>query len=161
MKFFEDLRVGDRADVGSYTFTAEAIKSFAARFDPQPQYLDEAAATQTPSGRLCASGWHVACAWMKLRITSRQEELAAQRARGEPVATLGPSPGFRDLQWLAPVYPGDTISYATEIIGKRISIGRPGWGLMTSRNAGVNQNGEPVIVFFSSAFVERRPVRAP
>jgi acyl dehydratase len=155
MRFFEDLRVGERTEVGSYTFTAEAIKEFAARFDPQPHHLDEAAAA--PSGGLRASGWHVASAWMKVRIAYRDRENAAQLARGEPVAKLGPSPGFRDLQWLAPVYPGDTISYAAEIIGKRVSRSRPNWGLMTSRNTGANQNGEPVISFISSAFVERRP----
>ena len=33
----------------------------------------------------------------------------AMRARGEPVAALGPAPGFRELKWLKPVYVGDTI----------------------------------------------------
>jgi len=157
VKFFEDLCIGDKAEIGSHTFTAQDIKAFAARYDPQPHHLDEAAAAQTPFGRLRASGWHVACVWMKLRIASRDREDAAQRARGERVAKLGPSPGFRELKWLAPVYPGDTISYAAEIIDKRTSIGRPEWGLMTARNSGANQRGEPVISFVSSAFVERRP----
>jgi glycosyltransferase involved in cell wall biosynthesis len=39
----------------------------------------------------------------------------------------------------------------TPVIG-----GRVGWGLMTIRNSGVNQKGEPVISFVSVAFVERR-----
>jgi acyl dehydratase len=34
---------------------------------------------------------------------------------------------------------------------------RPGWGLVSSRNVGVNQRGEPVISFIGTAFVERRP----
>jgi acyl dehydratase len=157
MKYFEDLQIGEKTEVGSYTFTAESIKAFAARFDPQPQYLDDAAAARTPDRLLCASGWHVACAWMKLRIESRDREDAARRARGEAIARLGPSPGFRDLRWLAPVYPGDIVTYAAEIIDKRASLGRPGWGLLTSRNTGANQTGEPVIAFISSAFVERRP----
>jgi len=33
---------------------------------------------------------------------------------------------------------------------------RPGWGMIFMRNTGVNQHGEPVISFVSSAFVERR-----
>ena len=52
------------------------------------------------------------------------------RARGEAVATLGPSPGFRELKWLKPVYVGDTITYATEVVEKRASNSRPGWGLI-------------------------------
>ena len=35
MKFFDDIRVGEVSDLGRHTFTAEDIKSFAARFDPQ------------------------------------------------------------------------------------------------------------------------------
>jgi acyl dehydratase len=60
------------------------------------------------------------------------------------------------LKWLRPVYVGDTITYATEIVEKRASNSRPGWGLMWIRNSGVNQKGEPVISFVSVAFVERR-----
>jgi acyl dehydratase len=78
------------------------------------------------------------------------------RARGEAVAELGPSPGFRELKWLRPVYVGDTITYSTEIIEARASKSRPGWGLMRIRNSGVNQKGEPVISFISTAFVQRR-----
>jgi acyl dehydratase len=156
MKFFEDIRVGESAEIGRYTFTAEEIKAFAARFDPQPFHLDEAAAARSMFGRLCASGWHTACMWMRLLVDHRRREDDARRARGEPVATLGVSPGFRDLKWLSPVYPGDTITYATEVIDTRPSMSRPEWGIMTARNTGTNQRGEPVLSFVSSAFVERR-----
>ena len=37
---------------------ATAIKAFAARYDPQPFHLDEAAAAISPFGGLVASGWH-------------------------------------------------------------------------------------------------------
>jgi len=156
MKFFEDIKVGDRAEVGRHTFTADEIKKFATKFDPQPFHLDEAAAAKSNFGALCASGWHTASVWMGLMVEHNKREDAAQRARGEPVAALGPSPGFRELKWLKPVYVGDTITYATEIVETRASNSRPGWGLMSFRNTGVNQNNEPVISFISVAFVERR-----
>jgi acyl dehydratase len=156
MKFFEDIRVGETTEIGRHTFTAEEIKAFAARFDPQPFHLDEAAAAHSIFGRLCASGWHTACMWMRLLVDHRRREDDARRARGEPVATLGVSPGFRDLKWLSPVYPGDTVTYATEVIDTRPSMSRPEWGIMTARNTGTNQYGEPVLSFVSSAFVERR-----
>ena len=44
MKYFEDIAVGERVAVGRHTFTADEIKAFAARFDPQPFHVDEAAA---------------------------------------------------------------------------------------------------------------------
>jgi acyl dehydratase len=160
MRFFEDMRVGDRAEIGRHTFTIEEIKSFAQRFDPQPFHLDETAAAQSLFGALCASGWHTACMWMRLAVESRRREDDERRARGEPVAALGVSPGFRELRWLSPVYPGDTVTYATEIVELRPSASRPEWGIMTSRNTGTNQRGEPVLSFLSSAFVERKPWQA-
>jgi acyl dehydratase len=157
MKFFEDIQIGEKTEIGRYTFTADAIKAFAARFDPQPFHLDEAAAERSHFGRLCASGWHTACVWMRLVIEHRKREDDERRARGEEVAAVGVSPGFRDLKWLKPVYVGDTITYATEVTDKRSSLSRPQWGIMMSRNTGANQRGEPVLSFDSMAFIERRP----
>jgi acyl dehydratase len=159
MKFFEDIRIGERAEIGRHTFTADEIKAFAAQFDPQPFHLDEAAGERSLFGGLCASGWHTACVWMRLVIDHRQREDATRRARGEPVAALGPSPGFRDMQCPNPVHPGDTIAYATEVIAMRPSASRPEWGLVTMRNSGSNQHGKPVLSFVSTAFVARRPQR--
>ena len=156
MKFWDDIAVGDRIELGSHTLTADGIKTFARAFDPQPFHIDEAAAARSHFGALCASGWHTASLWMRLMVDYQRREDDAQRARGEAVAMLGPSPGFRELKWQKPVYVGDTVAYATEIVEKRASNSRPDWGLMSIRNTGVNQKGEPVISFISVAFVERR-----
>ena len=161
MKFFEDIRVGESDELGRHVFTAEEIKSFAARFEPQPFHLDEDAAARSHFGRLCASGWQTACVLMRLLIDLRRREDDARRARGEAVAQLGPSPGFRELQWLKPVYVGDTVAYRTEVVEARRSNSRPGWGVITVRNSGVNQNGEAVISFVSTAFVECRSATPP
>jgi acyl dehydratase len=156
MKFFEDIALGDTAAIGRHTFTADEIKAFAAQYDPQPFHLDEAAAARSHFGGLCASGWHVTCVWMRLMIDYRRREDAARRAQDKPVAALGVSPGFRDLEWPTPVYPGDTISYDQKAIDKRTSLTRPQWGILTAHNTGVNQRGELVLSFVSSAFIERR-----
>jgi acyl dehydratase len=161
MTFFEDIGVGETNNIGSHTFTAESIKAFAARFDPQPFHLDEASAARSPFGGLCASGWQTACVWMRLLIDYRRREDDERRARGEAVAKLGVSPGFRDLQWLKPVHAGDTVSYRTEVVETRVLNSRPEWGMIVSRNSGMNQHGEPVISFVSSVFVERRGARQP
>jgi acyl dehydratase len=156
MKYFEDIMIGERASFGSHTFTADEIKSFAARFDPQPFHTDETAAAQSPYGALIASGWHTIAVWMRLAMRYRQAEDETRRARGEPLAELGPSPGFRDLRWLKPVYVGDTIAFATEVVETRPSKSRPQWGLVFSRNTGTNQAGDIVISFIGSALAERR-----
>jgi acyl dehydratase len=156
VKYFEDIQVGDVFEVGRYTFTAEAIKAFAARFDPQPFHLDEAAAERSHFGALVASGWHTAVAWMRLMVDYRRRMAEAARARGEPVAGIGPALGFRELKWPKPVYVGDTIDYTSEVIEMRLSDSRPRAGLLTFRSIGVNQRGEPVLSLISTTFVERR-----
>ena len=160
MEYLEDVRIGVPTVVGRHTFTADAIKSFAARFDPQPFHLDEGEAARSLFGGLCASGWHSAVMWMRLTVDHHRRADEARRARGEPVAQLGLSPGFRELKWFKPVHVGDTITYATEVLATRISRSRPGWGLITIRNTGTNQAGELVLSFVSTAFVQRRPESA-
>ena len=156
MKFFEDIQVGDVCEVGRYTFTADNIKAFANRFDPQPFHIDEEAAARSHFGALVASGWHTALAWMRLMIDHRRRMDEAMLARGEPVASIGPALGFRELKWLKPVYVGDIIEYKSEVTELRLSNSRPRFGLMTFRSTGVNQNSEPVISLVSTTFVERR-----
>ena len=90
-------------------------------------------------------------------VDHRRALVEAARARGEPVAAMGPALGLRDLKWLKPVYVGDTIDYKSEVTELRPSGSRPGSGLMTIISTGINQNGEPVISFVSTTFVERRP----
>jgi acyl dehydratase len=160
MKYFEEIQVGDIYAVGRHTFSADEIKAFAQRFDPQPFHVDEAAGKRSHFGALCASGWHTALVWMRLMGDHRRGMDEAARARGEPVAGIGPALGFRELKWLKPVYVGDTIEYQSEVVEMRLSNSRPGSGLMTIRSTGVNQNGEPVISFVSTTLVERRPEKS-
>ena len=159
MKYFEDIAVGERIAIGRHTFKAAEIKAFAARFDPQPFHLDEAQAARSHFGALVASGWHTAVIWMRLMVEQRRRLAEAARARGEPVAAIGPALGFRELKWLKPVYAEDTIEYECEVIEARASGSRPNLGLLTVRSTGVNQRGEAVISFFSTTFVERRRVK--
>ena len=156
MKFFEDIQAGDAFDYGRYTFTAEAIKAFAVRYDPQAFHVDEDAAARSHFGALVASGWHTALAWMRLMIDYRRRMDEAMLARGEPVAGIGPALGFRDLKWPTPVYVGDTIAYSSEVTELRVSNSKPRFGLMSFRTTGVNQNGETVLSLVSTTFVERR-----
>jgi acyl dehydratase len=156
MHFFEELEIGQRREIGSFTFTAEAIKKFAAQFDPQRFHLSEEEGAKSLFGGLAASGWHVGSVCMKLLVANGRRQIEEAAARGEKVAVWGPSPGFRDLRWLRPVLAGDTISYATEVAAKRISEKRPQWGIMEARNTGTNQRGELAFSLLATAFVPRR-----
>lgn len=156
MRFLDDIKIGERRELGSFTFTAEAIKAFAREFDPQPFHLDEEAGRASLFGGLAASGWHVASVCMKLIVAEGQRTRAEMEARGEEVAVGGPSPGFRDLRWIKPVLAGDTVTYTSEILSVRATASRPGWGIAQSRTVGVNQRGEDVYSFLGSVFLPTR-----
>ncbi len=159
--FLEDYRLGDQVAYGSHTFTAEAIKAFAAKYDPQPFHLDEAAAERSVFGGLCASGWHTASVWMRLMVDRELRLLANKRAAGQPIGRMGPSPGFSDMRFLKPVRPDDTLTYSGTVTGIEAWRGRPAWGLMVSDNQAHNQHGEKVFSFTVRVLVERKtPVQA-
>jgi acyl dehydratase len=156
MRFFEDIKIGQRREVGSFTFTADAIKRFAAQFDPQRFHLDEEEGRKSLFGGLAASGWHVASVCMKLMVADGKRQAKEAHARGEKVAVWGPSPGFRELRWIKPVLAGDTVSFSSEVEMLRTSDSRPEWGILQVRNTGTNQRGEVVFSFLATAFVPRR-----
>ena len=156
MKFYEDISVGETYSAGRHTFGADEIKAFARRFDPQLFHVDEEAAARSHFGALCASGWHTAVTCMRLTVDHRRRLAEQAHARGARPARVGPALGLRELKWLKPVYIGDTIDYASEVVEARASNSRRGFGLLTLRSTGVNQEGEMVISFLSTVFVERR-----
>lgn len=65
----------------------------------------------------------------------------------------GPFLGIDDCVFLQPVYPGDTLSAVSTVIGMRTSDSRPGIGIVTWRTMGFNQRGERVIEFVRTNLV--------
>lgn len=157
MPYFEDIKIGDRRELGSFTFVPDEIKAFAAKFDPQPFHLDEDAGRRSVFGGLAASGWHVAAVYMKLTVASLKRDAEQMIARGEKPVMSGPSPGFRELKWLKPVLAGDTLTYASEVTSMRPLELRPQFGFVGFYNTGVNQRGELAFSFAGSVFSPRRP----
>jgi acyl dehydratase len=151
--WFENIEIGAKRDLGTYTFTEEEIIAFAKKYDPQIFHLDPEAAKSSMFGGLIASGWHTASIWMKLAIAERTR---ASRA-GNPLARSGVSPGFEDMRWLKPVRPGMTLRYTSETIEKIELRSRRDLGLLKTRNEARDENGELVFSFIGKGFVERNP----
>jgi acyl dehydratase len=147
MKYFEDMQVGDRRRFGSYPVTREEVVAFAKAYDPQPFHLDDAAAARTHFGRLAASGWHTCAMTMAMLV---------EGAKDDPHAGLG-SPGVDELRWVRPVYPGDTLSVETEIVGLTPSRSKPDLGSFRSTVTVFNQHEEVVMRMVSIVLVKRRP----
>jgi len=153
--FFEDIAIGATRSVGSHTFTREAIIAFARKWDPQPFHLSDEGGEKSRFGSLIASGWHTASTMMRLLIVVRDAEREAAAARGERLPELGVSPGLKDMRWIAPVRPGDTLDYSVQTEWKRTTK-KPKWGLVASRWSGINQTGSEVFTALGIVFVERR-----
>jgi itaconyl-CoA hydratase len=63
------------------------------------------------------------------------------------VSERGVNLGWREVRLPAPVFAGDTIRAETEVLEKRESRSRPGFGIVTVRTRGLNQRDEAVIEF--------------
>ena len=152
MTFWERLEPGMVSELGAHTFTREAILDFARRYDPQRFHLDERAAEKSIFGGLCASGWHTGAVWMRLNILNGRDELR-RLTSVDDLPTFGPSPGIRDLCWLRPVYAGETVHYRTEIVSKRKSASRPGWGIVTNTSEAALADGTLVMTMGGAVLV--------
>ncbi len=147
MIYFEDMTPGQQTTCGPLSVSADDIIRFARKYDPQPFHLSDEGAAGTLFGTLAASGWHTAAMTMKLIIDHRDE----------PLASLG-SPGFDDLRWSKPVYPGDTLRASTRVIDKRASESRPDMGIVRFEIETFNQNDELVMRLTSIAMMAKRPL---
>jgi 2-methylfumaryl-CoA hydratase len=68
--------------------------------------------------------------------------------------------GYADCRFLAPVFPGDTLSATSEVIGLRqLSSGKA--GVVYVRSTGANQTGEPVLDYVRWVMVRKRDEKAP
>jgi acyl dehydratase len=152
MTLDEYFGIGVAVTLGSHTFEAEAIKAFAAKYDPQPFHLDEAAAARSVLGGLCASGWHTAATWMKYNLAVRTPPGVRWDGPG-PEPEYGPSPGFRNLKWLKPVHAGETVTFTRTALAHRPVSSRPGWRMLTVRADGTDSAGDKVIEFESAVLV--------
>jgi len=156
MWFYEDMPFGLRLDLGGATVTPEAIVRFAGKFDPQAFHLSEAGGRASHFGGLVASGWHTGSLFMRAFVDFADRLGAEMRARGEPVARLGPSPGFEDMRWPKPVHAGDRLAFTMTPIDGRSLASRPEWALVTFDSNAHNQDGAAVMSFRGKVFIERR-----
>ncbi|TCV74375.1 acyl dehydratase [Neorhizobium sp. R1-B] len=145
MRLIELSPPGRKVVTGTLLFTTEDIIRFAKKFDPQPFHVDAEAAKDYVFGALCASGWHTCAGWMKTYIAYWTKEVARLESEGLIAPKLGPSAGFKKLQWLKPVYAGDTITYSVQLTESRPLTSRSGTFINMTINDGVNQHGDVVM----------------
>lgn len=144
--YLEDLALGQTYHSRTYEVTAEEIKDFASKYDPQPFHLDEEAALDTFFGGLAASGWLTASITMRLLVDG-----------GLPVAGGLIGAGC-ELTWTRPTRPGDVLQVESEVIEIAAMPTRPTSGLVTVRSRVRNQYKKVVQIFVARLLVPRKTV---
>jgi acyl dehydratase len=139
------MSVGMKFGSGTYLMEEAEIKEFAAKYDPQPMHLEEAAAQASVFKGLAASGWHTAAVAMRLLITG-----------GLPFAAGAVGLGG-EIEWPRPTRPGDVLHLESEIVEIIPSRSKPNQGIVRVRNTTLNQNGEPVQIFTAKILAFKRP----
>lgn len=145
MRAFEDFMVGEVTTLGPVEVTADDIRSFAERFDPQPMHLDEAAEQNTVVGGMFASGLHTVCLHMRLFADGVLRD-----------STSMGSPGVDEVRYLAPVRAGDSLTLLVEVIAARPSKSRPELGLVVFRSRMINHRCMPALEMTATLMLGRR-----
>jgi len=133
---FEQFQVGDvidHADAVAVTMADNVAFCHLTR-NAQPLHLDEAYARTTPFGRVVVNGLYTFSLAVGVSV--------ADTTAGTLVANLG----YEEVQHPKPVFPGDTLRFRTEVVGKRTSS-KPGRGIVTLLHTVRNQAGDEVCRF--------------
>jgi len=128
-------------------------------------------------GRTLGEGDNALFATLALRFTPLYFNAEYARAHGHPGVVVdpllvlctivglsvedlseggGPFLGVEDVEFVRPVYPGDTLTAKSAVVSKRESESRPQFGIVTWRTEGRNQRGEIVVHYRRSNLVVKR-----
>lgn len=145
--YFEDFHIGQLFhSAGSAKVSAEEIKEFGQKYDPQPFHLDEAAGEVSFFKGLAASGWLTAAIVMRLRVQSI-------KVFGGMIGA-----GVEEMRWTEPVRPGDTLRTEIEVVGVRRSTSRSNYGIVRTTTLAYNQHN---VVVMRSTVNFLAPLRSP
>jgi itaconyl-CoA hydratase len=135
VRSFEEMRVGDvyRSRYGRTVLEADNVWFTLLTMNTNPIHFDaeHAAATE----------------WKRPLVDSTFTLALVTGLSVVDVSERGVNLGWREVRLPAPVYAGDTIRAETEVLAKRESRSRPGFGIVTVRTRGLNQRDEVVIEF--------------
>ena len=146
-KYFEEFEVGDVFEhrAGRTVTETDNLLFTTLTMNPQPLHLDAEFAKGSEFGErlvkqhLQRLGW----SW-GLSV--------GETTLGTTVGNLG----FERVEFPNPVFIGDTITAATEVVGKRESKSHPEWGIVTFEHRGLNQRGELVARCTRAAMMLRK-----
>jgi itaconyl-CoA hydratase len=141
MRTYEDLEVGAtyRSRFGRTVLEADNVWFTLLTLNTNPIHFDAQHAAQTEWGKPLVDSTFTLALVTGLSVIDVSERAV--------------NLGWREVRLPAPVFAGDTIRAETEILEKRESKSRPGFGVVTVRSRGLNQDDVVVIEFERTVLV--------
>jgi itaconyl-CoA hydratase len=135
MRSYDELEVGAvyRSRFGRTVLEADNVWFTLLTLNTNPIHFDAAYAAGTEWGRPLVDSTFTLALVTGLSVVDVSERAV--------------NLGWKEVRLPAPVFAGDTIRAETEVLAKRESASRPGFGIVTVRTVGLNQRDETVIEF--------------
>lgn len=144
MFYAEDLAVGQRFELGSYTISEEEIVRFAMQYDPVPIHTDKEAAAAGPFGGLIASGFNTLAIYQRLIVEAVWTQVAGIVGRS------------LEVRFSRPVRPGTLITGHSQIQSTTLRPERRD-GIVTFRTELTDGSGQTILTVVTDALIHSRP----
>lgn len=144
-RYYEDFTVGDVYEhrPGRTITEADNVWFTLLTMNTHPLHFDKAYAARTEFKQPLVNG----CLTLSIVVGMSVSDVS-QRAVGNL--------GWNDIKLTAPVFVGDTIYAASEVLSKRESGSRPTQGIVTVRTVGVKADGTEFMNFERTVLVPKR-----
>ncbi len=144
-RFFEDFEVGDvyHHPLGRTITTTDNIWFTLLTQNTAPVHFDHHYSAQTEFGRPLVNSTLTLAIVVGQSVTDVSQNVLANL-------------GWDEVRLPNPLFEGDTLYSASEVLEKRESKSRPNVGIVTVRSTGYNQDGKVVISFKRTVMVYRR-----
>ena len=141
-RYYEDFEVGDIYEHRPGRTISEADNTWFTllTMNNHPLHFDHAYAATTEFGRPLVNS----CLTLSIVTGMSVADVSAKA-----IANLG----WSKVELTAPVFVGDTIYAESEVLSKRLSLSRPGQGLVTVRTRGLKANGTVFMMFERTVLV--------
>lgn len=146
-RYFEQWSVGDTIDheIRRTVTETDNLLFSVMTHNPQPLHIDADYAAKSEFGRILVNGTFSFSLMVGLTV--------GDTTFGTLIANLG----YDRLRMPKPVFIGDTLRAATEVVEVRESKSRSEAGVVTFRHELINQRGEVVCECLRAALIKRSP----
>jgi acyl dehydratase len=134
-RYYEELEVGTvykhwpSRTVNEYDNTLFALLSM----NQNPLFIDREYARTQPAGR---------CPVVDTLVFSLAVGMSVADTTGKAITNLG----YESVEFLHPLFPGDSLCAESEVLEKRESASKPDRGVIGIETRAYNQNGEGILV---------------